>query len=208
MLGEGARTQKDADTYFESYKQALSYLLNSETKDTGLSIKLSALHPRYEFAQKEKCIPILTERLLELCHMAVGSKIRLTMDAEEADRLDLSLTIFEAVCLDETIRSWVQETHGLGLAIQAYQKRAVYLIKDVIEFSKFQNCPLHIRLVKGAYWDTEIKHAQVEGYPDYPVFTRKANTDLSFLTCAQLMLKNRAFVYPMFGTHNAALWPQ
>ncbi len=204
MLGEGARTQKDADRYFEAYKNAVRALSESpQNNQTGISVKLSALHPRYEFAQKESCVPILTQRLLELCHLSIEKNMRLTVDAEEADRLSLSLEIVGTVMQDKKVRAWAQDTYGFGMAVQAYQKRAVPLIQYLVQHSQETQCPLHVRLVKGAYWDTEIKHAQIEGLPDYPVFTRKDHTDLSYLVCAQILLSHRDTIYPMFGTHNA-----
>lgn len=204
MLGEGARTQKDADRYFNAYKETLENLSqNTQDAGTGLSVKLSALYPRYEFAQRDKCVPALTQKLIELCMIAAKSDLRVTVDAEEADRLELSLEIIENVMKDKNVQAWSQKSHGFGLAVQAYQKRALPLIKTLIQTSEGTKCPLHIRLVKGAYWDTEIKYAQVDGREDYPVFTRKVNTDLSYLVCAQMLLSNRDKIYPMFGTHNA-----
>lgn len=204
MLGEAARTMKDADGYFASYKYALETLARApKTKGTGLSVKLSALHPRYEFARKDECVPFLTKRLLELCHFAARNGLRITVDAEEADRLLLSMEIIQNVMNDKDVQAWAQESKGFGLAVQAYQKRAIHLIDTLIEMAHDLNCPLHVRLVKGAYWDTEIKHAQVEGLSGYPVFTRKVNTDLAYMTCMQKMLKNTDVLYPMFGTHNA-----
>lgn len=204
MLGEGARTYDDAKRYFDAYKQALEFLAKSPQEiGTGLSVKLSALHPRYEYAQKHTCIPRLVGQLKELCVIASQSGLRITIDAEEADRLDLSFEILCSLMNDSDIKSWAQGMYGLGLAVQAYQKRAYPFLEEVLLQSKKMQCPLHVRLVKGAYWDSEIKHAQMLGLNGYPVFTRKANTDLSYLACAQLLLSYRGDVYPMFGTHNA-----
>lgn len=204
MLGEGARTYDDAARYFDSYKQALLALTDSPQElGTGLSVKLSALHPRYEFSQKDVCVPSLVKQLKELCQIASSAKLRITIDAEEADRLDLSYEILCTLMDDPEIKSWSQDMYGLGLAVQAYQKRAYPFLEAVLKQGKSAKCPLHVRLVKGAYWDSEIKHAQVFGLPDYTVFTRKGNTDLSYLVCAQLLLAHRGDVYPMFGTHNA-----
>ncbi len=204
MLGEGARTQQDAMRYFDAYKSALVALAGRPIiEEAGLSIKLSALYPRYEFSKKEECVPVLSEKLAELCMIASEANIRITIDAEEADRLELSLEIFNNLMSNKAIKEWSKETFGLGLAVQAYQKRAIHLVKNLIKNANSMDCPIHIRLVKGAYWDTEIKHAQVLGLEDYPVFTRKENTDLSYLVCAQIMLDNRDAIYPMFGTHNA-----
>jgi RHH-type proline utilization regulon transcriptional repressor/proline dehydrogenase/delta 1-pyrroline-5-carboxylate dehydrogenase len=208
MLGEGARTASDATRYFEGYKTALQALADGEQEDTqsdapanrsGISIKLSALHPRYELAQSDRCITPLTNKLIELCEIAAKANIGLTIDAEEVARLDPSLKIIENICLQPQFSTW----RGFGLAVQAYQKSAAAILDHVISLARTYDRHLQVRLVKGAYWDTEIKHAQVEGYANYPVFTRKSNTDLSYLRCAQKLLKNRDVLYPMFGTHNA-----
>lgn len=205
VLGEGARTMRDADHYFEGYKTALQHIAEHATTlktgqpRPGISVKLSALHPRYETLQAEFCVPHLTDKLKQLCDIAAKHNIGLTVDAEEVARLSLSLEIFENVLEDTEYHQW----QGFGLAVQAYHKGAPDVIDHVIALAKKYNQKLQIRLVKGAYWDTEIKHAQVEGYDDYAVFTRKSNTDLSYLRCAQKMLRNRDMLYPMFGTHNA-----
>jgi RHH-type proline utilization regulon transcriptional repressor/proline dehydrogenase/delta 1-pyrroline-5-carboxylate dehydrogenase len=206
MLGEGARTSKDAEKYFDAYINAIR-AIGQATKDSqkdlmlrpGISIKLSALHPRYEFAQSEACIPALTDKLTELCIVAAEYRLNLTVDAEECDRLGTSLRIIKNVLDSHGLQNW----HGFGLAVQAYHKRAEAVIDRVIEWAKDYERKIAIRLVKGAYWDTEIKHAQVEGLPDYPVFTRKENTDLSYLVCAKKLLDHRDVLMPMFGTHNA-----
>ncbi len=207
MLGEGARTMHDADTYFNAYKNAIrsisAHTAPADGEHTphrpGISVKLSALHPRYAASQARTCIPALQARLLELCRMAAAGNIHLTIDAEEADRLALSLDIIDAVIGHPDLKNW----HGLGLAVQAYQKRA----PDVIAYIRDEWAPRHgatlaVRLVKGAYWDTEIKRAQVTGMPGYPVFTRKAYTDLSYLACARILLDARPAILPLFGTHN------
>jgi RHH-type proline utilization regulon transcriptional repressor/proline dehydrogenase/delta 1-pyrroline-5-carboxylate dehydrogenase len=203
MLGEGARTAVDADRYFSSYAHAIRYIGERKKppgqKMPGISVKLSALHPRYSFAQKERCIPALVERLVELCRLAAARNVPLTVDAEEADRLEISLDIIRGVLQDQSFSGW----DGFGLAVQAYQKRAYHLIDEVGAMAKQNRRKLQIRLVKGAYWDTEIKRAQVAGMPEYPVFTRKENTDLSYLACAQKMLGMKDSIYSMFGTHNA-----
>ncbi len=208
MLGEGARTASDAARYFDGYKEALEAMViaddggkkNHDVKArSGISIKLSALYPRYEFAQSADCIPALTHKLIELCEIAAKANIGLTVDAEEVARLDPSLKIIENICLQPQFSTW----RGFGLAVQAYQKSAVAILDRVIGMARTYDRHLQVRLVKGAYWDTEIKHAQVEGFENYPVFTRKSNTDLSYLRCAQKLLKNRDVLYPMFGTHNA-----
>ncbi len=204
MLGEGARTAKDAQHYFDAYAGAL-HDLGASLKDknakvrAGISVKLSALHPRYEFAKSDRCIPELTERLIALCEIAAQYDIGLTVDAEEVARLEPSLKIIENICLQSQFEKW----DGFGLAMQSYQKAAPKILDHVISLAKTYNRKFQVRLVKGAYWDTEIKHTQVEGLQNYPVFTRKSNTDVSYLACAQKMLENRDVLYPMFGTHNA-----
>ncbi len=204
MLGEGARTRSDAQKYFKSYYDAITYIgeRNQKTElldSDGISIKLSALHPRYDFSQADICIPELSNSLKELCLHAMQYNIPLTVDAEEADRLEISMDIIESIINDTQFRDW----HGFGLAVQAYQKRAHAVIDHIHDLAKSNNQKMHIRLVKGAYWDTEIKHAQVLGLPDYPVFTRKVNADISYMYCAQKMLQESDMVFPMFGTHNA-----
>ncbi len=204
MLGEGARTALDADRYFNAYAEAIRYIGERKKppgeKMPGMSVKLSALHPRYSAAQKERCVPELTERLIELCRLAAARNVSLTVDAEEADRLEISLEIIRGVLRDQGFNGW----DGFGMAVQAYQKRALPLVDEIITMAKMQRRKLQMRLVKGAYWDTEIKKAQVASLPGYPVFTRKENTDLSYIACAQKMLNANEYIYPMFGTHNAA----
>ncbi|WP_259411899.1 bifunctional proline dehydrogenase/L-glutamate gamma-semialdehyde dehydrogenase PutA [Coxiella burnetii] len=204
MLGEVARTQEDADRYYDSYHRAISVLGKSHpTKSVheapGISVKLSALYPRYDFKKRELAVPFLIERVKELALHAKEQKIGMTIDAEEADRLDISLDIFEALFTDEAFENW----QGLGLAVQAYQKRAFYLIDWLIDLAQRQKRRIPVRLVKGAYWDTEIKLAQMEGLSGYPVFTRKVNTDISYIACAQKMLNAQDAIYPQFATHNA-----
>ncbi len=204
MLGEGARTARDAKRYFEAYSGALHDLAAESSGFRvegcpGVSIKLSALHPRYEYAQADHCVPELTNQLIKLCEIAAEYDLGLTIDAEEVARLDPSLKIIENICLQPQFENW----DGFGVAVQAYQKAAPAIIDHIISLARTHNRKLQVRLVKGAYWDTEIKHAQVEGLIDYSVFTRKSNTDLSFLYCAQKLIENRDVLYPMFGTHNA-----
>lgn len=203
MLGEGARTAEDAERYFENYRMAINAMgkniKDGDQKLPGLSVKLSALHPRYEYAQKDYCLPAMQERLIELCRLASAQDIDLTIDAEEARRLEISLALIENVMKQKDLHEW----EGLGLAIQAYQKRCMPLIDHLVDRSKNYGRRLQVRLVKGAYWDSEIKRAQVQGLEDYPVFTRKVNTDLSYLTCAYKLLKNSKNFKPLFGTHNA-----
>lgn len=208
MLGEGARTAHDAQHYFDSYLGALHDLAAAkqdakEKVRAGISVKLSALYPRYEFAKSEVCIPALSERLMALCEVAAKNNLGLTVDAEEVARLDPNLKIIENICLTMEGKPQFEKWDGFGLAVQAYQKSALAVLDKVIALAQNYNCKMQVRLVKGAYWDTEIKHAQVEGLRDYPVYTRKSNTDLSYLACAQKMLAHRDVLYPMFGTHNA-----
>lgn len=205
MLGEGARTVKDAARYFKSYIDAIEYLgktydpAKDGARKPGISVKLSALHPRYEVAQEEFCVPFLTKKLLELCEMASRYDMALTVDAEESERLEISLKIIEGVLKDKVLDGW----DGFGLAIQGYQKRCPALIDRLAGVARAHGRKIQVRLVKGAYWDSEIKHAQVEGLDGFPVYTRKVNTDLSYLTCAQKMLANGDVFFPMFATHNA-----
>jgi RHH-type transcriptional regulator, proline utilization regulon repressor / proline dehydrogenase / delta 1-pyrroline-5-carboxylate dehydrogenase len=205
MLGEVARTQADADRYFAAYDQAITQLQRKTTGSLdiihgpGISVKLSALFPRYVFTHRELAVPFLTKKLHLLAQHAKQANISLTVDAEEADRLEMSLDIFAAVFTHPDFRDWP----GLGLAVQAYQKRALPLIEWLIILARGQQKRINVRLVKGAYWDTEIKLSQIGGFDDYPVFTRKANTDISYLACAQQLLSAEDAVYPQFATHNA-----
>lgn len=203
VLGEGARTAGDAQRYFESYDRVIDYLGKTDHTEglhrSGLSVKLSALHPRYEVAQEERCIPEMTQRLAHLAAKAASYNLPLTVDAEEVDRLELSLKIIEGVLDEKALRDW----DGFGLALQAYQKRALPLIDHLAQVAQKYKHRLQIRLVKGAYWDSEIKRAQVLGLADYPVFTRKVNTDLSYLACASKLFEHQDYFYPMLATHNA-----
>lgn len=205
MLGEAALSQKDAEIYFQAYEQAILYLgKQRKGNDTlyqtsSISIKLSALHPRYEFSQKNKVLLELTPKVLSLAELAQSQQIALTLDAEEADRLDLSLDIFQAVKLSRNIKGW----KGFGLAVQAYQKRAYAVLNYLLGLSKLCDSKIPVRLVKGAYWDTEIKRAQELGLESYPVFTRKACTDVSYLACTKFLLRHKENFYPQFATHNA-----
>ncbi len=203
MLGEGARERTAAATYFESYLAAIAAISakNSRSNDVkaGISVKLSALHPRYTYTQRAQCIPEITEMLRQLCMAAKKADMPLTVDAEEAARLDISVSIIENILRDPDLAGW----DGFGLAVQAYQKRCLPLIDYIASIAREQGRKIQMRLVKGAYWDTEVKLAQIGGMPEYPVFTRKCNTDLSYLTCAQAMFAHADVVYPMFATHNA-----
>lgn len=204
MLGEAARTMADADAYFQSYKDAIERIGQFSTgkdhiRGAGISVKLSAIHPRYEFAQRERVMTELLPRLKSLAFLAKGFNIGFTVDAEEADRLDLSLDIIEALFADPDLDGW----EGFGMAVQAYQKRGIDVVEWVIDLCRRVGRKMMVRLVKGAYWDTEIKFSQVEGLKGYPVFTRKAATDVSYQACARRMLENRELLYPQFATHNA-----
>ncbi|HVV68051.1 MAG TPA: bifunctional proline dehydrogenase/L-glutamate gamma-semialdehyde dehydrogenase PutA [Gammaproteobacteria bacterium] len=204
MLGEAARTAEDAERYFQSYQQAITAIGKvakgqSLEQAPGISVKLSALHPRYEFAQREQVLPQLIERLHSLALQAKTAGVGFTVDAEEADRLELSLDIIEKVATSPELKGW----DGFGLAVQAYQKRAFYLLDWLADLAKRNQCRLMVRLVKGAYWDTEIKDSQVKGLSSYPVFTRKVNTDLSYLACAKKMIDYGHLFYCQFATHNA-----
>ena len=204
MLGEGARTFDDAQRYFDAYKQAITHISATATGEgrlarPGISVKLSALHPRYEAAQASESVPFLKNRLETLCRMAKEGDIALTVDAEEADRLDISMAVIASVFDHPMFQDW----DGYGLAVQAYQKRAKDVINHVLSLARQSGQKINIRLVKGAYWDSELKHAQETGLPDFPVFTRKAHTDLNFLSCAKILLDNRDICIPLIGTHNA-----
>ncbi len=208
MLGEGARTQADADRYLASYRAAIEAIaaragqdLPTEARD-GISIKLSALHPRYEHAQQARVMAELVPRVAGLCDLAAAAGISLTIDAEEVDRLELSLDVFEALARHGAARH--PQWQGLGLAMQAYQTRALELVRHVADIGRRHGLRLMCRLVKGAYWDAEIKRAQELGLPAYPVFTHKHHTDVSYLACAQAMLQASDVIYPQFATHNAA----
>jgi RHH-type proline utilization regulon transcriptional repressor/proline dehydrogenase/delta 1-pyrroline-5-carboxylate dehydrogenase len=208
MLGEGARTAQDADEYFAAYMSAIRAMGEERPEKTSpsaihlrpsISIKLSALHPRYEAVSRERILKEMLPRVLELVRSAKQAFIGCTIDAEEADRLELSLEIIGHVLSDPELQGW----DGFGLAIQAYQKRAQQVIAWVGQQAQNLNRRFTIRLVKGAYWDTEIRRAQERGLEDYPVFTRKAMTDLNYLACARQLLDLRAHIFPQFATHNA-----
>jgi RHH-type proline utilization regulon transcriptional repressor/proline dehydrogenase/delta 1-pyrroline-5-carboxylate dehydrogenase len=204
MLGEVARTQADADRYYQAYLDAINRMGELSAHRhliTGpsISIKLSALHPRYEYAHRDTVVPYLIERLKSLVLQAKSYNISVTIDAEEANRLDMSLDIIRAVFLDPELKAW----EGLGMAIQAFSRRTFYLLDYLIDMARTAHKRIQLRLVKGAYWDSEIKLAQVDGMPNYPVFTRKYNTDLSYLACAKKMLLAQDAIYPQFATHNA-----
>jgi RHH-type proline utilization regulon transcriptional repressor/proline dehydrogenase/delta 1-pyrroline-5-carboxylate dehydrogenase len=204
MLGEGARTTPDAEKYFEAYAAAIAAIGASagpaaQPARPGISVKLSALHPRYEAISRERVRRELLPRLIELVRLAKENDLQFTVDAEEADRLELSLELVDAVLDDPQLRGW----DGFGLAVQAYQKRALAVIGWIEETAMARNRRLTVRLVKGAYWDTEIKRAQERGLADYPVFTRKSMTDLCYMACAKKLIAARNRLFPQFATHNA-----
>jgi RHH-type proline utilization regulon transcriptional repressor/proline dehydrogenase/delta 1-pyrroline-5-carboxylate dehydrogenase len=205
MLGEAALTRADADRYYAAYRHAVATLGAAPRGNAtsagmpSISIKLSALHPRYEYSQRARVLQELYPRLEALATFAREQAVALTIDAEEADRLELSLELLQRLCRTPALARW----HGLGLAIQAYQKRALDVTRWVIELARTSGQRLNVRLVKGAYWDTEIKRAQERGLTGYPVFTRKVNTDVSYLACARVLLAASDCIYPQFATHNA-----
>ena len=205
MLGEAAFTQEDANRYYDAYIDAIEAIGSHHTKGSlvtqapGISIKLSALHPRYEFSQRARILVELTPKVQALVLRAKAYNIGLTIDAEEADKLDLSLEIFERVFKAPELARW----EGFGLAVQAYQKRAQATLIWLQQLASSEGKRIMLRLVKGAYWDTEIKLAQEQGLSEYPVFTRKTNTDLNYLVCARYLLANKSSFYPQFATHNA-----
>ncbi|MFT5481662.1 MAG: RHH-type proline utilization regulon transcriptional repressor/proline dehydrogenase [Halieaceae bacterium] len=204
MLGEGARTLADADRYFQSYLNAIIAIGSAAAgrgplESPGISVKLSAIHPRYEYSHRDRVMAELVPRLKTLALAARAQDIGFTVDAEEADRLDLSLDVIEAVYSDSQLSGW----EGFGLAVQAYQKRAPFVIDWAVALARRVGRKIMVRLVKGAYWDSEIKWSQIEGYSDYPVFTRKPSTDLCYQACARSLLAARDALYPQFATHNA-----
>jgi RHH-type transcriptional regulator, proline utilization regulon repressor / proline dehydrogenase / delta 1-pyrroline-5-carboxylate dehydrogenase len=205
MLGEGALTRDDAAHYFASYINAIRYLAatsnvgGASAYANGLSVKLSAIYPRYEYAKRADCVPELIQKVVELAQIAKTANIGLNIDAEEADRLELSIDIFTALLNDPRLAAW----DGLGIVIQAYQRRAGAVIDIISDAAKAAGRSIAVRLVKGAYWDAEIKRAQEMGLDSYPVFTRKEHTDVSYLACARQLLSAGAHIYPQFATHNA-----
>ncbi|WP_242390613.1 bifunctional proline dehydrogenase/L-glutamate gamma-semialdehyde dehydrogenase PutA [Pararhodospirillum photometricum] len=204
MLGEAARTADDARHYFKAYTAAIAAVgAHARPGDvhanSGVSVKLSALHPRYEEVKRERVMAELVPRLSALAEMAAAANIGLTVDAEEADRLDLSLSVMEAALRNPNLARW----GGFGIVVQAYLKTALPTIDWVIALARALGRPLAVRLVKGAYWDAEVKAAQALGLPAYPVFTRKAATDVSYMACAGRLMAARDVIYPMFAGHNA-----
>lgn len=200
MLGEAARTIEQAENYFNSYKNAIdevSKINKLKNLSNGISIKISALHPRYEMRKVNEVDSELVPKLLDLIKYAYSKDVDVTIDAEEQDRLSLSIYIIEKLALEKNIKNW----DGFGIALQAYGKRSIEVIDFLNNVLKKRE-KMHIRLVKGAYWDYEIKHAQVNSYEGYPVFTKKSFTDIAYLACAKKILENKKF-FPKFATHNA-----
>ncbi|MGJ8583508.1 MAG: bifunctional proline dehydrogenase/L-glutamate gamma-semialdehyde dehydrogenase PutA [Marinosulfonomonas sp.] len=204
MLGEAAMTQADADTFNASYAKSIEALAAQSTSDDiranpGISIKLSALHPRYEVGQKHRVMAELVPRTSKLAQAAKAAGMGLNIDAEEADRLDLSLDVIEAVLRDPSLAGW----DGFGVVVQAYGRRAAHVLDWLYALATELDRKIMVRLVKGAYWDTEIKRAQVEGLEDFPLFTQKVATDISYVACAQKLFAYNDRIYPQFATHNA-----
>ncbi len=204
MLGEAAHTADDADRYFAEYENAIAAISAHANEaravdNPGISVKLSALHPRYEYGKKERVLKELGVRVAKLARQAKAANIGFNIDAEEADRLDISLDIIEQLMRDPTLADW----RGFGVVVQAYQRRALYVLDWLASKARASDRRIMVRLVKGAYWDSEIKRAQVMGLESYPVFTRKTLTDLSFVACARKILSSTDAMYPQFATHNA-----
>ncbi len=204
MLGEAARTDADALRYHRAYADAIAALARSTNSadirtNPGISVKLSALHPRYEILQAERMLPVMVKRLKSLVIQARKAGIGLNIDAEEADRLDISLDVIEQVLADPELAGW----DGFGVVVQAYGRRAPFVLDWLHDLAERLDRRIMVRLVKGAYWDTEVKRAQTLGIDSYPVFTRKPNTDVSYVACARKLMAMRDRIYPQFATHNA-----
>ncbi len=204
MLGEAAMTAEDAQRYYADYERAIHAIGRASARrgiyeGAGISIKLSALHPRYSRSQRDRVMSELLPRLKSLALLSRSYDIGLNIDAEEADRLELSLDLLEALCIDPELSGW----NGIGFVVQAYQKRAPFVIDWIIALARRAERRIMLRLVKGAYWDSEIKRAQQDGLEGYPVFTRKAHTDISYVACARRLLAAPDAVFPQFATHNA-----
>ena len=204
MLGEAAATAQDAARYLASYANALHAIGAASAgrgiyEGPGLSIKLSALHPRYQRAQRRRVMEESAARLKGLVLLARQYDVGVNIDAEESERLDLSLDLLEALCRDPDLSGW----NGVGFVVQAYQKRSLAVLDFIIDLARRTGRRIMVRLVKGAYWDSEIKRSQVEGLEGFPVFTRKIHTDISYIACARRLLGAPGEVYPQFATHNA-----
>ena len=204
MLGEAATTSADAERYYRDYENAIHAIGKASAgrgiyEGPGISIKLSALHPRYSRAQAERVMGELLPRVKALAAIAKGYNIGLNIDAEEADRLELSLDLLEELAFDPALQGW----EGIGFVVQAYGKRCPFVLDYVIDLARRAGRRIMVRLVKGAYWDAEIKRAQIDGLEDFPVYTRKVHTDVSYIACARKLLANRDVIFPQFATHNA-----
>ncbi|WP_288429743.1 trifunctional transcriptional regulator/proline dehydrogenase/L-glutamate gamma-semialdehyde dehydrogenase [uncultured Agrobacterium sp.] len=204
MLGEAATTAKDAERYYRDYEQAIHAIGKASAGrgvygGPGISIKLSALHPRYSRSQAQRIMAELLPRVKSLMLLAKSYDIGLNIDAEEADRLELSLELLESLALDSELGNW----EGLGFVVQAYGRRCPFVLDYIIDLARRANRRIMVRLVKGAYWDAEIKRAQLDGLEDFPVFTRKVHTDVSYIACARKLLDARDVIFPQFATHNA-----
>lgn len=204
MLGEGARTMADADRYFNTYLKAIEEIGSvakgrGPRKSPGVSIKLSSIHPRYEFSHYQRVQNELIPRLKTLALAARKNDISLMIDAEEADRLEISMDVIKTIFSDPDLADW----EGFGMVVQAYQKRAIFVVDWIAELAKKVGKSMMVRLVKGAYWDSEIKETQAEGYEDFPVFTRKHSSDVCYQACAKKLLDSRDTIYPQFASHNA-----
>ncbi|MDF1763672.1 MAG: bifunctional proline dehydrogenase/L-glutamate gamma-semialdehyde dehydrogenase PutA [Oleibacter sp.] len=204
MLGEAARTEHDAKDYFDDYSKAIATLAplcvhDKIAENPGISVKLSALHPRYEFAKRERVMSELVPRALTLARAAAKANMGFNIDAEEADRLDLSLDVIEAILQDSQLQGW----HGFGVVVQAFGQRSAAVVDWLYELAERLDRRIMVRLVKGAYWDAEIKRAQTLGLDGFPVYTRKIHSDISYLCCAEKLLSKVDRIYPQFATHNA-----
>jgi RHH-type proline utilization regulon transcriptional repressor/proline dehydrogenase/delta 1-pyrroline-5-carboxylate dehydrogenase len=204
MLGEAALTARDAKRYFEAYDEAIRALGaagggRGVRDGPGVSVKLSALHPRFARSQRERVMSELVPRVAALARLAKSLDLGFNVDAEEADRLEITLDVFAALAADPSLGGW----EGLGFVVQAYQKRAPFVVDWLVALARRRARRFMVRLVKGAYWDSELKRAQVDGLPDYPVFTRKTHTDVCYLACAKALLAAPDAIYPQFATHNA-----
>src|SRR6185436_13050042 len=211
MLGEGARTERDALRYLGAYDKAIRAIVARQDDAPadghdallrdGISIKLSALHPRYEDAQHARVMAELVPRVAPLLELAAAADINLTIDAEESDRLELSLQVFDALAAH--VQQRAPRWRGFGLAVQAYQTRVLEVIDEVARIARARQLKFMVRLVKGAYWDGEIKRAQEGGFDGYPVFTHKQHTDIAYLAAARALIAHDAVIVPQFATHNA-----
>ncbi|MEQ8955050.1 MAG: proline dehydrogenase family protein, partial [Gammaproteobacteria bacterium] len=203
MLGESAITHDDAEGYFQSYMDALQAVGEAAGQDlvrnSGISVKLSALHPRFELPQQAQCLPPLLAKMTRLCELAAQYRLNLNIAGEEAERMAITLDVFAQLARSDALGDW----DGLGIVVQAYARNALSIIHWLNALAEKHQRRFMVRLVKGAYWDTEIKRAQVLGLQSYPVFTQKPYTDSSYLCAAELLLKNSPRLFPQFASHNA-----